>query len=265
MASSRAPRRAKADAASPEAQKKLLNSTAKLGLLAVGGFALGIVLFNSVVMPRLLGHGEEVSVPDLVGRPIGSAKEMIAEHGLELGPVNEQWSRVYPDGFVLSQSPAAQSAVKRGREVRLTVSIGKGGQGVPDLVGTGYRDAQVALARSGLRVGQLVYAPSERMPKDQVLASDPEPEMQVEPGARVDLLVSLGAPAATFVLPNLRGHPVESVRSFLARAGIRLLERQRGASGVESGIVLEQTPPAGYRIRTGELVEVAVSEARGGF
>ena len=60
--------------------------------------------------------------------------------------------------------PAAQSAVKRGREVRLSVSIGKGGQSVPDLVGTGYRDAQVSLARAGLRVGQLAYAPSERVP-----------------------------------------------------------------------------------------------------
>jgi serine/threonine-protein kinase len=265
MASSRASRGGKAEAKAPEASRKLFHSSLKLGLLAVVGFALGVVLFNSVVMPRLLGHGEEVNVPDLVGRSLGSAKEMIAEHGLELGPVSEQWSRVYPDGFVLAQSPAAQSAVKRGREVRLTVSIGKGGQAVPDLVGTGYREAQVSLARAGLRVGQLVYAPSERMPKDQVLASDPEPEMQVEPGERIDLLVSLGAPAATFVLPNLRGHPVESVRSFLARSGIRILERQRGASGVEAGIVLEQTPPAGYRIRTGELVEVAVSEARGGF
>ena len=77
----------------------------------------------------------------------------------------------------------ADSVTVDGREVRLTVSIGKGGQTVPDLAGTGYRDAQVALARAGLRVGQLAYAPSERVPKDQVLASDPEPETQVEPGA----------------------------------------------------------------------------------
>jgi serine/threonine-protein kinase len=145
------------------------------------------------------------------------------------------------------------------------VSIGKGGQSVPDLVGTGYRDAQVSLARAGLRVGQLAYAPSERVPKDQVLSSDPEPETQVEPGARIDLLVSLGAPAVTYVLPNLRGHPVETVRSFLSRSGIRTLERQRSASGIESGIVLEQSPPAGYRIRSGEQVEVTVSESRGGY
>ncbi|HWN81876.1 MAG TPA: PASTA domain-containing protein [Candidatus Udaeobacter sp.] len=265
MARPRATRKPPVEGDSPEDRRRFLRSSIKLTALAIAGFTIGVLLFNSVVMPRLLGHGEEVNVPDLVGRPLGSAKEMIAEHGLEVGPVNEQWSRVYPDGFVLSQSPAAQSAVKRGREVRLTVSIGKAGQAVPDLVGIGYRDAQVSLARSGLRVGQLVYAPSERMPKDQVLASDPEPEMQVEPGARVDLLVSLGTPPATFVLPNLRGHRVEDVRSFLARSGIRILERQRGASGVDAGIVLEQTPPAGYRIRSGELVEVAVSEARGGF
>jgi serine/threonine-protein kinase len=265
MATQRAPRRGRSSSAPPKPAGGLLSSGLKLAGLAVAGFALGVVLFNSVVMPRLLGHGDEVAMPDLVGRSLSSAKEMIAEHGLELGPVSEQWSRIYPDGFVMTQAPAAQTAVKRGREVRLTISIGKGGQAVPDLVGTGYRDAQVTLARSGLRVGELAYAPSERVPKDDVLASDPEPETQVEPGARIDLLVSLGAPAATYVLPSLRGHPVETVRSFLGRSGIRLLERQRSASGVESGIVLEQSPPAGYRIRSGEMVEVTVSEARGGF
>jgi eukaryotic-like serine/threonine-protein kinase len=259
MSSSRAPRK-NAPSSPPAAGAGLLSSSLKLVGLAVAGFALGVFLFNSVVMPRLLGHGEEVAVPDLVGRPLTGAKEMIAEHGLELGPLSEQWSRVYPDGFVLAQSPAAQSTVKRGREVRLTVSAGKGGQAVPDLAGTGYRDAQVALARAGLRVGQMAYAPSERVPKDNVLATDPEPETQVEPGARVDLLVSLGPPAAPYVLPNLRGHSVESVRSFLGRTGIRLLERQRGASGVASGTVLEQSPPPGYRIRSGDLVEVTVSE-----
>lgn len=263
MATSRTARRAAATP--PAARRGLLGPGLKLAALAVGGFALGVVLFNSVVMPRLLGHGDEVTMPDLVGRPLSSAKEMIAEHGLAVGPVSEQWSRIYPDGFVMTQAPAAQSAVKRGRDVRLTVSIGKGGQSVPDLVGTGYREAQVSLARAGLRVGQLAYAPSERVPKDQVLASDPEPETQVEPSARIDLLVSLGAPATTYVLPNLRGHQVESVRSFLGRSGIRILERQRSASGMESGTVLEQSPPAGYRIRAGELVELTVSEARGGY
>jgi eukaryotic-like serine/threonine-protein kinase len=243
----------------------LASASLKLAGLAVGGFFLGVLLFNGVVMPRLLGHGNEVQVPDVVGRPLSSAREVIAEHGLAVGSVNEHWNRVYPEGFVTAQAPAAQTAVKRGRELELTVSIGSEGQAVPDLTNVGYREAQVAVARAGLRVGQLVYTHSERMPKDAVVASDPEVNTQVETGARIDLLVSLGPPPATFVLPNFHGHRVDDVRTFLSRSGIRLVERQRSAEEAEPGTVLEQSPPAGYRIRNGELVEVAVVEGQGGW
>ena len=243
----------------------LASASLKLAGLAVGGFFLGVILFNGVVMPRLLGHGNDVQVPDVVGRSLASAREVIAEHGLAVGSVNEHWSRVYPEGFVTAQTPAPQTAVKRGRELELTVSIGSEGQAVPDLTSVGYREAQVAIARAGLRVGQLVYTHSDRVAKDAVMASDPEVNTQVEPGARIDLLVSLGPPPPTFVLPNLYGHRVDDVRAFLSRAGIRLVERQRAASDAEPGTVIEQSPPAGYRIRNGELVEVAVAEGQGGW
>jgi serine/threonine-protein kinase len=146
----------------------------------------------------------------------------------------------------------------------LTVSVGKAGQEVPDLTGVSYRDAQVTLARAGLRVGRLVHTYSETVPKDAVVATDPERNSRVEPGARVDFLVSLGTRSPLFLLPNLVNRPVSEVRAFFTRSGIRLVERQRETFGVPAGQVLEQTPPPGSRIRTGELVEVAVSSPERG-
>jgi serine/threonine-protein kinase len=236
---------------------------ASLGLvgLAVAGFVIGLILFNYVVMPRLLGHGDEVQVPDVVGRTLANARKMLEDEKLQVGGVTEQWSGVYPDGYVIGQIPAALSQVKHGREIRLTVSVGQEGQEVPDLAGVGYRDAQVALARAGLRVGRLAHTYSEMVPKDGVIATDPERATKVEPGARIDLLVSLGPSGVTFLLPDLRRRTVEDVRKFFARSGIRVVERPREVYGATPGEVLEQNPAAGYRIRPGELVEVTVSSA----
>jgi len=230
-------------------------------ILAVTGFLMGILLFNFVVIPGFLGHGDEVQVPDVVGRALATAKDTLEDEGLRVGAVTEQWSGVYPDGYVIAQTPAAVARVKRGREVRLTVSVGEEGQEVPNLTGVSYRDAQVTLARAGLRVGRLVHAYSETVPKDAVVATDPERNSRVEPGARIDFLVSLGTRSPLFLLPDVRSRPVNEVRAFFTRAGIRLVERPREAFGVPPGQVLEQTPPPGSRIRTGELVEVAVSTA----
>jgi serine/threonine-protein kinase len=234
-------------------------ASVRLVVLAVLGFFLGLALFNYVVMPRLLGHGDEVQVPDVVGRALANAREMLEDERLKVGAVTEQWSGVYPDGYVIGQVPAALTRVKQGREVRLVVSVGSEGQEVPDLSGVGYRDAQVSLARSGLRVGGIAYVYSEIVAKDGVIATEPERGAKVEPGARVDLLVSLGPLAPTFLLPDLRRHTIEDVRGFFARSGIRVVERPREVYGVPAGEVIEQSPPPGYRIRPGELVEVAVS------
>jgi serine/threonine-protein kinase len=204
-------------------------------------------------------------VPDVVGRPVAAARQVLEAEGLRIGHVVEQWSGEYPDGFVTEQDPAAMSRVKAGREVRLTVSIGSAGQEVPDLTGTDARDAQVRLARGGLRAGRLVLAHSETTDKDAVIASDPPARSRVESGSRVDLLVSLGAKPVTFLLPDLRGRHVDEIGSLLERSGIRLTARTRDARAAAPGEILEQQPPPGYRIRNGELVELVIASGRGGW
>jgi len=237
----------------------------RLAALAALGFVAGLGLFNFVVMPALLGHGDDTQVPDVVGRPLAGARRVLEGEGLRVGHVVEEWSGEFPDGFVTAQEPAAMSVVKPGREVRLTVSIGSAGQEVPDLTGTDSRDAQVRLARSGLRAGRLVLAHSETVDKDAVIASDPPARARVESGARIDLLVSLGPRAVTYLLPDLRGRHIDEVSSLLERSGIRLTSRTRDARAAAPGEILEQQPPPGYRIRGGDLVELTIASGRGGW
>ncbi len=237
----------------------------RLAALAAGGFIAGTALFNFIVMPALLGHGDDIQVPDVVGRPLAGARRVLEGEGLRVGHVAEEWSAEFPDGFVTAQDPAPMSLVKTGREVRLKVSIGSAGQEVPDLTGTDSRDAQVRLARGGLRAGRLVLAHSETVDKDAVIASDPPARSRVESGARIDLLVSLGPRAVTYLLPDLRGRQVEEVSSLLERSGIRLTSRSRDARAAAPGEILEQQPPPGYRIQSGDLVELTIASGRGGW
>ena len=259
------PTASRSDVPAAGRRRPLWAAGVRLAVLAAAGFLGGLGLFNYVVMPVLLGHGDDIQVPDVVGRPLAGARHVLEGEGLSIGHVVEEWSGAYPDGFVTEQDPPAMSRVKSGRAVRLTVSIGSAGQEVPDLAGADSRDAQVRLARSGLRAGRLVLAYSETVDKDAVIASDPPARLRVEPGARVDLLVSLGARPVTYLIPDLRGRHVEEVSSLLERSGIRLTSRSRDARAAAPGEILEQQPPPGYRIRSGDLVELTIASGRGGW
>ncbi len=254
---------ASADVPAARRSRPLWAAGLRLAAQAAAGFVVGIGLFNYVVMPLLLGHGDDLQVPDVVGRPLAGARHVLEAEGLRVGHVVEQWSGDYPDGLVTDQDPPAMSRVKAGREVRLTVSIGSKGQEVPDLTGTDAREAQVRLARGGLRAGRIALAQSETVDKNAVIATDPPARSRVEAGSRVDLLVSMGPRPVTYLLPDLRGRHVDEVRSLLERAGIRTTARSRDARAAAPGEILEQQPPPGYRIRSGDLLELVVASGRG--
>ncbi|HBG0934370.1 TPA: Stk1 family PASTA domain-containing Ser/Thr kinase [Clostridioides difficile] len=67
----------------------------------------------------------QASVPDVVGLTLSNAKQLIEENNLKVGTVKYEYSSIYKEGTVLSQSPGAGSSrAQEGDEVNLYVSKG---------------------------------------------------------------------------------------------------------------------------------------------
>jgi serine/threonine-protein kinase len=227
---------------------------------AVGGFFVGVVVFNYLVMPSLIGHGAEVQVPDLIGRTLEQAAAILQEEGLELGGREPRFSSVYPDGFVVDQSPEPLAKVKAGHAIQVAISFGREGLVIPDLRGEPYREAQVSLSRTGLRLGRQAHTHHEQVAKDRIVTSAPEAGTLVAPGTAVDLLVSLGPRPVSFLVPELRGRQLTDVRAFFERSGIRLVAvPAEGDYSAPPGEIVGQRPAAGGRIRPQDVIEVDVS------
>lgn len=64
----------------------------------------------------------ELTMPDVVGRDLESASALLAQLGLVLGPTAYDSSASYPRGTVVSQQPAAGSAVAAGTTVVLRLA-----------------------------------------------------------------------------------------------------------------------------------------------
>lgn len=111
-------------------------------------------------------------------------------------------------------------------------------------------------------VGVVRYAASARHDRGSVCKVAPSPGTHLDPGARVDLWVSSGAPCVVPALPESR--MLAAVRQRLAAAGCRAgrVTHRRSAS-VRRGRVVALARPRGTKLPPRSRVAMVVSRGRG--
>src|SRR5712692_9506748 len=90
------------------------------------------------------------------------------------------------------------------------------------------------------------------------MEQDPQPGARVDRGRAINLVVSKGP--QRLEMPNVVGRPLAEARRLLQEIGVTLSEvRSRTATDMQPGIVIEQSPQAGTRIRATDPVSVTVT------
>ena len=219
-------------------------------ILMMVGFALlafltGTILFNSVLMPRLIHGVGQVLVPDLGGLTLLQAEQQLTGLGLQISRAGERFDPAVPRGVVLSQDPPAGARVRGSRRVAVVLSLGEEFSSVPALFGESQRSAEALLKSAGLKVGFITRAPSEVVGEGLVAGSDPGPETVLARDTPVHLLVSMGAGQESYVMPDLNGREIGGVRRQLEALGYKVITP---AGGGAMGTIVSQDPPAGSRI-----------------
>jgi len=225
-------------------------------LVAVAAFFTGLFLFNEVVMPRWVHRGTETRVPDLQNLNLRQAARVLDPLGLRLSVRGEQYDPQVPKGFVLWQDPPANDIVRAGRPISVLVSLGEEFMSVPALYGESKRGAGLLLSRSGLALGDVVEAYSDEVGQGLVVATEPGAQSVVNKNTAVSVLVSRGAPGETYLMPDLLGRDVKSVKTDLEALGF--VVQVVGDVGKLASIV-EQIPLPGSRIRRGQTLVLKVA------
>lgn len=130
-------------------------------------------------------------VPDLKGKNLAEATEMLHAAKLAVGKVTVQYKEGAAQGAVLSQDIEAGKKVAAGTKVDLVVNISKGQSVVPDLKGLTLSDARERLSSMGLMVGS-VTTKEDSAPKGTVIEAEPEFGKVLSEGSVVTLIVSGG-------------------------------------------------------------------------
>ncbi|OLC44168.1 MAG: hypothetical protein AUI64_02340 [Acidobacteria bacterium 13_1_40CM_2_64_6] len=227
-------------------------------IVLLGSALLATYALFAIASMRVALRAREVQVPDLTNRTANEATAIATDLGLA---VNVDDTR-RPDpkigaGRVLAQEPAAGSIARRQRTVKIWLSAGQRAAIVPPLVGETERTAQLRLAQDGLTLASLSEIRAEDLPSDVVVAQMPPAKSA---SGRVSLLVNRGERGATYVMPDLIGVNGDRAAEVLRARGFRVaVVGSNPYPGVAAGIVIRQSPQAGFQIAPGEPISLEVS------
>ena len=226
-------------------RRRRLGGLVALVVFALAAFTTGMVVFNNLVMPRLIHGAGEVKVPDLSSLTLEQAERELSPLGIQLSRSGERFDPAVPRGFILSQDPAPETPVRGRRRVMVMVSLGEEFSSVPELSGESMRGARLLIERAGLRLGGITRAPSDEVGEGLIVASDPPAESVLPRDTPVGLLISTGTGPDVFVMPDVIGREIGGVRRQLEALGFRVLVPPAAGS---VGTLVAQDPPPGARI-----------------
>ncbi len=180
-----------------------------------------VALVSALVTMRLALHAREVAVPELHGRTPAEARRLAEGHGLSAQEDRQYYSATVPEGRIISQTPAAGSVVRRGWNVRFTVSLGPQRVTIPQVIGASQRAAAITLQQRGLDVSVSEVNVPGTTP-GQVLAQDPPADATDVAAPKVKLLVAADSAPNAYIMPSFTGRPLGSVALAIKDAGFNL-------------------------------------------
>jgi len=219
-------------------------------LLAV----LGTLLF---MVGRQLGVGgtEEVTVPQLIGRNEADAERELRAAGLR-AEKRQVEDEVNPLGQVTAQDPLANTRVRKGATVILSVSAGPPIVEVPDVRNRTAEAATEVLTGAGFRVVPNLVNSDTREP-NTVIDQAPAAGTRQPRGSNITLTISRGA--EQIPVPNVRGLAASDAANRLGQAGFRTAQSTEFSSDFGQGEVIRTEPASGTPLERNSVVTLIVS------
>jgi eukaryotic-like serine/threonine-protein kinase len=227
-------------------------------LILVGGAFLTFFW----VVEALIHAKSEVIVPDLTGKTVDEALDILSPFKLSLAKDAVEYNESFPPGTVLKQSPPPQLQVREGKVIRVTLSSGGQVVFIPDLTNKPLPEAQNQLRAQGLLLGALAEAYSQRYESGWVMEQTPSSGTVVNRGEMVDLRVSKGPPPqGTLLMPDFVNRPLSQATEWLQQRGVRPSVEEEIRPDMLPGLILRQSPIPDTLIGQGTAVSFTVSKS----
>lgn len=213
-------------------------------------------------------HGEAVEVPDLTHMYIEEVEVALEDLGLSYEVVDSVYLRSFKPGEVAEQTPVANTLVKKGRKIYITLNCRQRQMvRVPNLIGESYRKAQSNLRALGFNADSVKYRPYEFNGEvlDMLCNNTPIREGDRLPdGSKIVLVVGQQDTENTVYIPNLNGltydEALEMIReNELSLGNVSYDVRPASDTERQQYRVFYQSPAPGTQVYRGKLIEIKLS------
>lgn len=210
------------------------------------------LLFWGVIQPIM----DMSEVPDVTGKKVEIAKSILEGRGFRVYQEDAINDATVPEGAVSKQDPVPGGKVRKGSTIKVWPN--GGGSTVPSLQGMLLPQATVMLQQAGLKLGQVSMQPSDSVPKDAVISSNPPFNSKAQKDSPVDLVVSAGA--GEVAVPAVKGYGKSRSQELIKQAGLNLGSvRYVYDEENDPGLVIRQDPQAGSKVAKGSNVSIWVT------
>ena len=228
-------------------------------LVLLMGFGVGIF----AAFGKVLGTDETVTVPDVKGKQLSLARQILEDGKLRVN-IAETYDANVPAGQVVSQDPDVGKTVKSDRLV--TIYVSKGGEAIdmPDLAGLTKSAAVERLQKLGLTLGS-VYEKDSSFEPGTVLSHDPTTGTKITRGQVIDLVVSRGEQKVEQVtrkvtrVPNVENSSLAVAEEGIEGRGLKVGTVTSQDSTQAEGTVISQYPSPDSEVELGSTVDLIIA------
>ncbi len=221
------------------------------------------VATGSIVILYVSTAGEgAVTVPQLTRHSLREVEQELRNLGLDPKVRGREETNSVEENTVLRQDPQANTRLKQGCTVELTISVRIQLVQVPNYVGLSRQEAFQQLSRFfGTLLRGDVTEVDSKYPAGTVIHQSPNPGEMVPKGTRVNLVLSRSQPIAESPLvPALYGLSVEAAKRVIGTTrGLRLGQISFRTDERKANTVISQSPAAGQCVPAGTAVNLIVA------
>ncbi|MCF7858978.1 MAG: PASTA domain-containing protein [Candidatus Cloacimonetes bacterium] len=157
-----------------------------IGLFSIAFFG------TDIIMKIIVGHGNEVQVPLIIGTDFEVARKICTDNKLYIEQSEFVNDENIEKGKIISQKPNPGIMTKKYRTISVVVSLGPEMVRIPYLDNLSIVGAKLKLENAGLFIGEKIFRYSEEVEKGFVIYSQPMADELIARKSEVKIIVSLG-------------------------------------------------------------------------
>ena len=230
-------------------------------IFAFAGALLVTALLSAGISFTFASRSNDIVVPNLIGTNVEEARSILITSELNLAIQGNRFDEDIPSDFVAVQEPSSGVPLKKGRTIKVWISLGPQRHTVPRIEGETLPSAQMILGQAGLNLGRIVDIYSDLYAPDTVIAQSPQAYDEAGEDTEVSVLLSRGYIDEAFVMPDFIGREYTELLRELNRSPLKISQvRNVDYPGVPKNIVVRQLPSAGTKVYKRNRITVFLSK-----